>query len=193
MAAGAAPGKPARIPGEAGLWLLIFGELSFFAALFAAFLHARGFDPAGFDAARAVLSKPVGIANTLVLLTSSLFVAKGVEAAREGDVVRAPLLFRLGLACALGFVVLKGIEYGHLFGQGVTLGSHAFFPYYFGLTALHLGHVVIGAVFLLLLCRFTRRPLARPSHVALAESAGVFWHMVDLLWLVIFALLYLVE
>jgi len=182
-----------HVPGEAGLWLLIFGEMSFFTALFGAFLHARGFDPAGFDAARGALSKPTGMANTLVLLTSSLLVAKGVEAARKGDTRRAPLLFRLGLACAAGFVVLKGIEYTSLFGQGMTLGSHPFFSFYFGLTALHLGHVVIGSVFLLLLSRFTRRPLAKPSHLALVESAGVFWHMVDLLWLVIFALLYLVE
>mgnify|MGYP000939478147 CR=1 FL=1 len=182
-----------HIPGEAGLWLLIFGEMSFFTALFGAFLRARGADPAGFDLARAALSRTTGIANTLVLLTSSLLVAKAVEAVRSGDTARAPRLFRAGLGCALGFVALKGLEYTSLFSQGVTLGSHPFFGFYFGLTALHLGHVVIGSAFLLLLSRFTRRPLAKPSHFALVESAGVFWHMVDLLWLVIFALLYLVE
>lgn len=182
-----------HIPGEAGLWLLIFGEMTFFSALFAAFLHSRSFDPTGFDMARAALSRPIGIANTLLLLTSSLLVAKGVAAARERDTARAPRLFALGLACAVGFVAMKGVEYTSLFAEGIELGTHPFYSYYFGLTALHLGHVVIGSAFLLLLTRATRRPLVKPSHVALTESAGVFWHMVDLLWLVIFALLYLVE
>jgi nitric oxide reductase NorE protein len=182
-----------HIPGEAGLWLLIFGEMTFFAALFASFLLYRNGDVAGFAAGQAQLSKPIGIANTLLLLTSSLFVAKGVDAARRGDTRTAPRLFALGLACAGGFAALKGVEYTALFARGIAVDSHVFYGFYFGLTALHLGHVLIGAIFLALLMRFTARPLAKPSHVALTESAGVFWHMVDLLWIVIFALVYLVE
>ena len=69
-----------RTPGEPGIWLLIFGEMTVFAVLFGSFLHARLGDVAGFLAGQAHLSKGIGIANTLLLLTSSLFVAKGVEA-----------------------------------------------------------------------------------------------------------------
>ena len=129
----------------------------------------------------------------MLLLTSSLFVAHGVGAVRRGDTRLAPRLFALGLACASGFAALKGYEYFSLFGRGIAVDSHAFYAFYFGLTALHLGHVAIGSIFLALLAANTARPLAKPSHIALVEGAGVFWHMVDLLWIVIFALLYLVE
>ena len=182
-----------RIPGEPGIWLLIFGEMTVFAALFASFLHARHGDVAGFLAGQAHLSKGIGIANTLLLLTSSLFVAKGVDMAKQGDSTHAPRLFAAGLACAAGFVLLKALEYAELFAQGIAVGSHPFFAYYFGLTALHLGHVLIGSVLLSALTLVTRKPLTKSLHLALAESAGCFWHMVDLLWIVIFALIYLVE
>ena len=182
-----------RIPGEPGIWLLIFGEMTVFAALFASFLRARHGDVAGFLAGQVHLSKGIGIANTLLLLTSSLFVAWGVQAARQGDITRAPRCFAAGLACAAGFVLLKALEYAQLFGQGISVGSHPFFGWYFGLTALHLGHVLIGSVLLSVLTLVTRKPFARPLHLALTESAGCFWHMVDLLWIVIFALIYLVE
>jgi nitric oxide reductase NorE protein len=186
------PGEP-QIPGELGIWLLIFGEMTVFASLFASFLYARHGDVAGFVAGQAHLSKAIGLANTLLLLTSSLFVAKAVEATKRGDITAAPRQFALGLACAAGFVMIKAVEYAHLFEQGIAVGSHPFFAYYFGLTALHLGHVLIGSVLLSALTLTTRKPLFKPLHLALVESAGCFWHMVDLLWIMIFALIYLVE
>ena len=182
-----------HVPGEPGVWILIFGEMTAFAALFAAFLYYRDGDIAGFAAGQAQLSTAVGVLNTLVLLTGSLFVARGIDAARRGDTRAAPRQFKLGLACGALFAGLKGYEYQHLFAQGIAIDSHMFFGFYFGLTALHLGHVLFGSLFLVLLAVQTRKPLTRPMHLALAESAGIFWHMVDLLWLVIFALLYLVE
>lgn len=184
--------RSGHIPGEAGVWLLIFGEMSFFTALFASFLYARRGDVAGFIAGQAELSRTIGTVNTLLLLTSSLFVAKAIAAVKRGDTVRAPRLFAAGLGCGLGFIALKALEYAELFARGIAVDSHPFFAYYFGLTALHLGHVLIGSGLLAALTAATRRPLAKQSHFALAESAGCFWHMVDLLWIVIFPLLYLV-
>jgi nitric oxide reductase NorE protein len=182
-----------HVPGEPGIWILIFGEMSVFAAIFASFLYYRAFDVAGFTAAQAHLSKGIGLVNTLLLLTSSLLVAKGVQAARAGDSDTAPKLFAAALACAVGFIGAKAFEYFELFGQGIAIDSQLFFGFYFGLTALHLGHVVIGSVLLALLTAATRRPLAKPGHLAIVESGGCFWHMVDLLWIVIFPLLYLIE
>jgi nitric oxide reductase NorE protein len=185
--------RQTHVPGEAGVWILIFGEMSVFAAIFASFLYYRSFDVTGFTAAQAHLSKATGLANTLLLLTSSLFVAKGVEASRAGDCRLAPRCFAAALICALGFIAAKGFEYFELFGKGIAIDSQPFFGFYFGLTALHLGHVVIGSVLLALLSATTRTPLVRPAHFAMVESAGCFWHMVDLLWIVIFPLLYLIE
>jgi nitric oxide reductase NorE protein len=184
---------PTRVPGEPGLWILLFGEMSFFAALFGSFLYNRGLDPAGFAEAQMQLNQPVGVINTLLLLTSSLFVAKAVHATRAGNTERAPRLFALGIACAIGFILCNGFEYHELFDRGIAISDHAFYSFYFGLTVLHLGHVVIGTILLALMTTATRRPLAKPIHLAMVESGACFWHMVDLLWIVIFALLYLVE
>lgn len=172
---------------------MLFGEMSFFAAFFASFLYYRGFDPSGFDLAQRELNQSVGLINTVLLLTSSLFVAKAVEATRRVQTDVAPRLFLLAIACALGFICLKAYEYHELFDRGIAISDHTFFSFYFGLTVLHLGHVVIGAILLFVMSRATRRRLAKPVHFAMTESGACFWHMVDLLWIVIFALLYLVE
>lgn len=188
------PDSPGNhVPGEPGVWILLFGEMSFFASLFASFLYYRSFDPAGFAEAQTQLNQTVGLVNTLLLLTSSLFVANAVRATRAADTVLAPRLFACGIACAVGFILCKGFEYHELFDQGIAISDHPFYSFYFGLTVLHLGHVTIGTILLGLMTAATRRPLAKPVHYAMVESGACFWHMVDLLWIVIFALLYLVE
>jgi len=188
----AASTAPRRaVPGEPGVWILILGEMSFFAALFVSFLHYRGAEVEAFDASHAELSRTIGLINTLVLLTSSLFVAKAVKATARGQVRAAPRLFLGGFACAVAFIGLKVVEYHDMLSRGITLETSGFFPFYFGLTALHLVHVVIGSVILMVMARATRAAPVR--HFALIEGGSCFWHMVDLLWIVIFALLYLVE
>jgi nitric oxide reductase NorE protein len=131
-----------RVPGEVGIWILIFGEMSFFASLFAAFLYYRGRDVSGFTASQADLSKAVGLCNTLLLLTSSLFVALAVRATVQTRTIAAPRLYLAGLACAAAFILLKAFEYHALFARGITIGSNTYFGFYFGLTTLHLGHGV---------------------------------------------------
>jgi len=183
----------AHVPGEPGVWILLLGEMSFFAMLFASFLYYRGFDPGGFADAQKALNQWVGLINTLLLLTSSLFVAYAVRAARAARTDLAPRMFGLGIACAIGFILCKGFEYHELFDRGIAISDHTFYSFYFGLTVLHLGHVVIGTILLTLMTIATRRPFAKSIHLAMTESGACFWHMVDLLWIVIFALLYLVE
>lgn len=186
--------RPAgHVPGEAGIWILILGEMSFFASLFVAFIHYRGLDVAGFTASQGALTKAIGLTNTLVLLTSSLFVALAVRAVAQARPAVASRLFLAALACAIGFILLKGFEYYELIAAGIAVNSNVFFGFYFALTAIHLVHVIIGSGLLAVLASFARRPLAKPSHFALIESGGCFWHMVDLLWIIIFPLLYLVE
>jgi nitric oxide reductase NorE protein len=188
-----AAGDAGHIPGEAGVWILIFGEMSFFSSLFAAFLYYRGLDAGLFSASQLHLSKTIGLTNTLLLLTSSLFVALAVRAVAEGRTAAAPRLFLAALGCAIGFILLKVVEYHALLSAGIAVNSNIFFGFYFALTGLHLVHVVIGSGLLVALSIFSRRPLAKPTHFALVESGGCFWHMVDLLWIIIFPLLYLVE
>lgn len=185
--------RATHVPGEPGVWLLLLGEMSFFALLFASFLYYRVLDPTGFAQAQQELNQSVGLVNTLLLLTSSLFVAQGVRAVRSADTATAPRMFFLGIGCAVGFVLCKVFEYHELFDRGIAIGDHTFYSFYFGLTVLHLGHVVIGTILLTLMAAATRRRLEKPTHLAMVESGACFWHMVDLLWIIIFALLYLVE
>jgi nitric oxide reductase NorE protein len=187
------PSNHDPVPGEAGVWILIFGEMSFFSSLFAAFLYYRGQDASGFTASQAQLSKAVGLLNTLLLLTSSLFVALAVRATARMRTIAAPRLYMAGLACAAGFILLKAFEYHALFARGITVNSNTYFGFYFGLTALHLGHVFIGSGVLIALALATRTPSTASRRFALIESGGCFWHLVDALWIIIFALLYLVE
>lgn len=182
-----------HVPGEAGTWVFIFGDLLVFGAFFVTFLYERAGDRALFAQARHELSSGIGLANTLVLLASSLAVVKAHAAWREGSRERATWGFRIALACGLAFVALKAVEYTLHVQAGHTPGSNDFFLYYFILTGLHLFHVFIGLGILALLQAQPQRHELTPQRRPFIEGGACFWHLVDLLWLVLFALLYLVS
>jgi len=180
-----------RIPGEVGIWVLVLGEMVIFAILFWIFLDAKGQNRAGFAQGQMSLDLSLGIINTLILLTSSLLVALGVERYRHDDARRACGLFLLAALLGVGFCALKAVEYEAKLSIR-ELFENSFYIYYFILTGLHLFHVVIGTIILLILSRFSARPRTA-GRQALVESGGIFWHLVDLLWIVIFPLLYLLR
>lgn len=182
--------RTGHVPGETGLWLFILGDMTVFGVFFAAFLFERGQSAAEFAASRRELTTAIGAVNTLVLLTSSLFVAAAVRAHRNGESRTAARLVAGAGACGLGFAALKGTEWVHLLGAGITPSGDSFFSFYFVLTGVHYLHMLIGLGALTLMARWVRRP--RPQRgIAFVEGAGCYWHMVDALWIVLFALLYL--
>jgi nitric oxide reductase NorE protein len=166
----ASPPRERRIPGEAGTWVFLFGDMLVFGVFFGTFLLARAGQPELFDRARETLHIGVGLADTLVL--------RAVSAA-------------MGLG--LVFVGLKVGEYVSLGVAGHGPGAHEFYLYYFILTGLHLFHVAIGPTVLAAVATQLRRPLLSPGRTALIEGGACFWHLVDLLWIFLFALLYLVS
>lgn len=178
-----------RIAGEPGIWVLIGGELAVFSTFFLVFSYYRGLDPEVFAAGHARLDHAIGLANTLILLTSSLFVALGVQRVRLGR-AGAAIRFRLALVCGLAFAGLKVLEYGQKIAAGITPLTSDFFMYYFAFTGVHLLHVLIGSGGLLLAIGAAARP-ASPRQLMVVECAGLFWHLVDLLWIILFALFYL--
>jgi nitric oxide reductase NorE protein len=182
-----------RIPGEAGLWVLLLGDMTVFALFFGAFLVARGEHPAGFAAAREHLTVGLGAANTVALLTSSLLVARAVRAHREGRGPQAArrLVAGAGL-CALAFAAIKAVEWGARLHAGDTPASDDFFMFYFAITAIHFLHLLIGVAALGWVWRIVGRAApATPRERLIVECGASYWHMVDLLWIVIFPLLYL--
>jgi nitric oxide reductase NorE protein len=182
-----------RIPGEEGIWVFVLGDMTVFALFFATFMYSRGRHPKTFATAHADLSVLLGTINTVLLLTSSLLVAMGVNGVLSGNHHRAPRWFGAALACGGGFVAVKDLEWTHLFLAGISVGSGEYFSYYFMFTGIHLGHVVIGLVVLSRLIAVTRIQELSASRRKLCETGGIFWHMVDLLWVVLFALFYLVR
>lgn len=182
-----------RIPGEAGTWVFLFGDMLVFGFFFVTFMVVRGRAPEAFDAARTTLHLGIGLLNTLVLLTSSLCVVVAVGAVRTGARPVATAAVTAAMGCGAVFVGLKVYEYTSLVAAGHGAGTGDFYLYYYVLTGLHLFHVGLGLLVLAAVWAQTRRPHLSANRLALVEGGACFWHLVDLLWVFLFALLYLVS
>lgn len=185
-----APGR--RLPGEVGIWVFILGDMLNFSILFSIFLYYRSLDPAGFTESQTHLRQDLAILNTLLLLTSSWLVAMALSFARDGRWQA----YRRALVGAIlpgsGFIAVKAVEYTEKAQQGISLLTNDFFMYYYIITVIHLLHVVVGLGMLTFLAMASRKREGGPS-IVLIEGGGVYWHMVDFLWIIIFALLYLMR
>ncbi len=183
--------REGHVPGEVGVWIFVLGDMTLFAALFVAFLVERSEEPTVFVQARTTLSQPLGALNMVVLLTSSLLVVLAVHAFREQRLRRADRCLAAASVCGLVFLAVKGIEYAEKLHSGIGPGTNDYFMYFFILTGIHAVHVVLGLVVLTLVRHVVRRPSLGSNASRTIESGASFWHMVDLLWVVIFPLLYL--
>jgi nitric oxide reductase NorE protein len=187
-----APSVVRRIPGIEGVWVLIAGDLVIFALLFGSFMSARLKHPALFEASRHALDYHRGGLNTLLLLTSSWCVVSALRAVRADHRAEALRWLGFGILGGAGFAVSKVLEYVSEVHAGHTAGSGDFFMYYFMMTGIHLVHVIVGTAVLTVFWFRWKDPSRKPA-VTGFESAAIFWHMVDLLWIVLFPLLYLVR
>jgi nitric oxide reductase NorE protein len=189
----AADGRRAevRLPGETSMWVFVLGDMVIFAMYFLVYMVERAREPAVFLASQQQLNQNIGLLDTLVLLASSWFVARSVLAARAGSRELAIRLTLAGGACGVLFIGLKVYEWWSEIHHGHTVATNMFFTFYFVLTGVHLIHVVLGLIILTIVLRDLRRPV--PYRVSLVESGATFWHMVDLLWIVIFALIYVMR
>jgi nitric oxide reductase NorE protein len=186
--------RSGHVPGEPGVWILLFGDLCVFAVLFAIFLEHRGTQPELFAASQDHLNRAFGATNTLILLTSSLLIVYATRALRSKTLrPLAPSLTLGAMALGVCFVVSKGFEYSKMLDAGLTPSTNEFFTYYFVLTGLHLGHLVVGLGVLTILCTLARKAEPSATHLKFFEGGACFWHMVDLLWIVIFPLVFLVR
>lgn len=181
-----------RVPGEIGVWAFIGGDMMAFGLMFAVFMSARMDEPAVFEQSRKTLHLAFGAANTVLLLVGSLLVVRGIRALRTGT-GRAPLLFALCWLCGLAFVVNKFIEYSMVIGDGHQIGDNLFYGYYFILTAIHLLHLLLGMVGMAVTWRISRRKEHTAKDMRNVEAFGAYWHLVDLLWVVLFPLIYLMR
>jgi nitric oxide reductase NorE protein len=186
---------PARhdraVPGQPDMWAFVLFEALIFTGYFSVYLFNRAQRPDDFLPYQAFLDLRVGVLNTVVLLLSSWSVARCVEAARAGAYRKA--LTNAGLTTFFGltFLVVKVREWAHYTGQGNGVTSNEFFNYYYFLTGIHSLHLLIGFVVLGVVIYQLRSPRRRSQQ--LIETGATYWHTVDFLWVLIFALLYVVR
>ncbi len=175
----------AELPGDLMMWVLIISELLVFGAGFAGFLAVRIGDPIGFAEAQDHLDRAAGGLNTAVLVTSGLCAALASRSRTQGR--RKPARLWLAGAAALGLVFLwvKAIEYGDKLDGGIGTETHAFFTFYYLLTGFHAAHVIAGIVILGLIARY--------DSLRNLETGTAFWHMVDLIWVLLFPVIYLLR
>ena len=171
-----------------GVWVLIGADAAIFAILFMSFMQDRLKAPGLFEASSRTLNFNLGGLDTLILLTSSWLVVLGVQAARRGELERVPRFLLGGVLTGCAFAVSKSAEYTEKFVAGITPATDAFYMWYFTLTGIHLAHVLFGTSLLTYLWIKARR---KDVNINVTESVASYWHLVDLLWIVLFPLLYL--
>ena len=189
---GAGTGKPARaIPGQPDMWVLVLFEALVFTAYFAVYLFYRSAHSELFLQSQARLSPWLGTLDTLLLLTSSLFMLRCVQASRVGAFRTATTSAALTALLGTAFLISKIIEWTRLVHAGHGFSSNEFFMYYFFLTGIHVLHLLIGFITIgVIVCQLRRRERRSQE---LVETCATYWHTVDLLWVLIFSLLYVVR
>ncbi len=186
-----APAQGAPSVSAPGILTFIIADVTIFGVLFVAFMVERSHQVPLFNQSSSSLDVRLGLLNTLVLMTSGLFVVLAVLAAGQGraSVTRQWLL--ASFVVGAGFGINKLIEYGDKFAHGINLLTNDFFMFYFVLTGVHFVHFLAGMVVLALLWFRTRGEAVDGPLFGWIESGALYWHMVDLLWIVIFPMLYL--
>jgi len=184
-------GQPVHAIGQGAMWVFIVGDLFIFGGWFVFYLVYRANHRTVFFESQAQLSQTLGMINTLILLVSSWFVALCVNASRAARHDEATRYAWLTILCGALFGLSKVYEWMSAMAEGHGFTSNYFFMFYFFLTAIHLFHVLTGFIVLGVLVRHLRTAALRSQMVI--ENCAAYWHMIDLLWVVIFALLYLMR
>jgi len=174
-------------PGGILLWIIIFLELITFGMALIALVYSANDEPQLFSESSLQLNKTIGTINTVFLLTSGFFVANAVYNFKKHHFKQATIQFKIAMFLGLLFVFLKSLEYYTKFQSGFVLGSNTFFTFYWLLTGFHLIHVVFGLVILFILNQNLKTKTNED-----VEASAAFWHMCDLIWLLLFPVLYLI-
>lgn len=174
-----------------GVWTFLATEVLLFGALFTAYTIFRMKYPELFRVEHAKLDRVLGAVNTVVLITSSFTVVLGVDAIKRGKARRLEVCYGATILLAAVFLCVKYVEYSAKFHHGLYPGTNLFFSLYFMMTGLHGAHVLLGMGLLAYVIVLSRRGRLSASYYTPAEMSGLYWHFVDLVWIYLFPLLYL--
>ncbi len=186
-----------------GLWLFLFTEILLFGGLFLLYAGYRYIHPDGFAAAAAELDILLGTINTIILLTSSLTVVLGIVALQKDNKKLCLWLLWITVACGLIFLVNKYFEWGAKFHHGIypkgpalqnmSEGEVLYFGLYYVMTGLHGLHIVAGLIFIGIVMRLIQKDIITRTNFQKLENSGLYWHLVDIIWIFLFPLFYLIN
>jgi len=190
------------IGAKLGMWIFIFTEILLFGGLFLVYAVMRQRYSVEFHQAAHQLNAFIGTLNTVVLLVSSALVAMSITAVQQGDKRKSVFLLFFTLVCAGIFLFNKYLEWGHKIHIGLYPGSETmvglkhgyilFFSLYFFMTGLHLLHLVVGGIILTIAMVKVQFGVINATNFVLLENGGLYWHLVDLIWIFLFPLFYLI-
>lgn len=175
-----------------GMWLFLGTEILLFGGLFTAYAIFRAKYPEMFFEEHEELNKIMGATNTCILIFSSLTMAMGVSAIQRGKKKLTAVLLLITIICGLGFGVIKYFEYSAKFAHHIYPDTSIFFSLYFLMTGLHMLHVFVGLLILATLFVLTLKGKFTSEYNTPVEVGGLYWHLVDLIWIYLFPLLYLI-
>ncbi len=182
-----------RIPGNKGIWVGIYCEMTEFALMFLVYFLAKAHFPSAFQEGPTRLATSAGTANTVFMLTSSYFVVRALHAVR-GDRIRSAMRWLcLALLMGLSYLVVKFVEFQWYTAQGIRINTNAFFTVYYYLTLNHLVHVFWGSLGILWVLARTKMGAYSSKNYEGLEAFASYWHTIDLAWLIIFPLLYVLR
>ena len=182
-----------HLRGDLVIWLVILAELLTFGIFFLAYAFKRVGQVALFNASQQTLDLHAGVVNTVLLISGSWCVARAVQAVRHDKQTQGTRWLVGALLCGAGFLTLKSVEYAHKLNAGIDVSTNDFYLFYYMLTGFHFLHVVVGMVMLSLLCFFNARGHYGRHNSHALETGAAFWHLVDLLWIVLFPLVYVMR
>lgn len=180
-----------KLPGDIAMWLVIMMELTVFALFFIGFAVMKRLEPEMFLQGQHTIHITIGLGCTLSLLLSSYLVVLALNEAKRGHNATVTKLLRGSLCLAFVYLIAKSYEYTLLLNAGFDLSTNDFFTLYFLITAFHFMHVILGCGILFYLHQQSRKQFYGPSEHQGFEAAAAYWHMVDLVWILVFFLIYI--
>lgn len=175
-----------------GMWLFLATEVLFFGGLFCAFAVFKWMYEPIFHESSKLLNWKMGATNTVVLLASSYFVARAVDCSQHGDNKGVARWLDLTIVCAFLFLIIKYFEYSSKISHGIGFSTNIYFGLYFCMTGLHGIHVIAGIGLLWWVRQLAKKGRFSTTYYTPVEVGGLYWHLVDLIWIYLFPLLYLI-
>ena len=173
-----------------GMWIFLASEVMLFAGFIGSFINLRAANLVSMNESAALLNQSLGALNTFILITSSFSMAMAVGAMHRGERGKAKVGLLITILFAIGFMVVKAIEYSDKFSHHYSPATDLFFSFYFIMTGLHALHVFVGIILLSVMFMGVVRHNPRVDGITM-ENSGLYWHFVDVVWIFLFPLLYL--